>query len=51
MNAISFKLIEKNLTDQTKFIFSEIKKIKNYFIEEITQKNHALKIKQICYCL
>ena len=32
-----------NLSEQTKFRLDEICKIENYFIEEISQKNHTVK--------
>ena len=39
----SIKIDKINLTDETKFRLNEITKIENYFIEEINQKNFALK--------
>ena len=32
-----------DLSEQTKFQLDEISKIENYFIEEINQRNHAVK--------
>ena len=32
-----------NLSEQTKFRLDEICKIENYFIEEISEKNHTVK--------
>ena len=44
------KINKTNLTDQTKFRLDEISKTENYFQEEINQKNHTVKVKQICCC-
>ena len=40
----SIEAIDKtDLSEQTKFWLYEISKIENYFIEEINQRNHAVK--------
>ena len=40
----SLETIDKtNLSEQAKFWLDEISKIENYFVEEINQRNHAVK--------